>query len=78
MDTQVKVTYEIEVLAPTENYVFVTSSRDEALDFYEQGHIVFEKHHTTTTFSVYNQSQLIASKRWNNNPEFEEEYNNGK
>jgi len=78
MDTQVKVTYEIEVLTPTENYGFVTNSRDEALDFYEQGHIVFEKHDTITTFSLYNQSQLIATKRWNNNPEFVKEYNNGK
>jgi len=75
MDTQVKVFYEIEVITPSENYVFVTNSRDEALDFYEQGHLVFEKHHTITTFSLYNQSQLIASKRWNNNPEFEEEHN---
>ena len=77
MDTQVKVIYEIEVITPTENYAFVTNSRDEALDFYEQGHSVFETHLTVTTFSVHNQSHLVAIKRWNNNPEFEEAYNNG-
>ena len=77
MDTQVKVTYEIEVLAPTENYGFVTNSRDEAVDFYEQGHIVFERHHTITTLSLHSQTELVATKRWNNNPEFEVEYNNG-
>ena len=75
MDTQVKITYEIEVIAPSENYVFVTNSRDEALDFYGQGRMVFEKHHTITTFSLYNQLYLVATKRWNNNPEFEKEHN---
>jgi hypothetical protein len=76
MDTQVKVTYEIEVIAPSGNQFFVTNSRDEALDFYEKGHLVFETHHTITTFSLFNQSHLIAIKRWNNNPEFEEGNNN--
>ena len=78
MDTQVKVTYEIEVIAPPANQVFVTNSRDEALDFYRKGHLVFETHHTITTFSLFNQTHLIAIKRWNNNPEFEKEYDNDK
>jgi len=73
MDTQVKVTYEIEVVKPPKNTVFITESRDEALDFYEKGHLVFETHHTITTFSVFNQSHFIAIKRWNNNPDFEKE-----
>jgi len=73
MDTQVKVTYEIEVIVPPENQVFITKSRDAALEFYEKGHMVFETHHTITTHSLFNQSHLIAIKRWSGNPEWEEE-----
>ena len=74
MDTQVKVTYEIEVIKPPKNTVFITESRDEALDFYKKGHLVFETHHTITTFSVFNQSHFIAIKRWNNNPDFDSDF----
>jgi beta-galactosidase/beta-glucuronidase len=71
METQTTVEYEITV--PETNKSFFTYSREEALDHYDEGCMVFEGHETITTPSVNTQTRVYVTFRWNNNPEFEEE-----
>ena len=71
METQTTVLYEIVV--EETNKTFTTESRRDALDYYEEGYSVFEKHRTVTQPSVNTQTCTIVTLRWNNNPEFEEE-----
>jgi hypothetical protein len=54
METQTTVLY--EVIASISNKSFVTESRVAALDYYDRGHMVFEKHITLTQPSVNTQT----------------------
>ena len=71
METQTIVFYEIVV--EETNKAFITESRYDALDYYEEGYSVFEKHRTVTQPSVNTQTRTLVTLRWNNNPDFEEE-----
>ena len=68
METQTTVLY--EVVASVSNKSFVTDSRVEALDYYDSGCMVFEKHKTLTQPSVNTQTCTTVTLRWNNNPDF--------
>jgi len=68
MDTQTTVLY--EVVASVSNKSFVTESRVEALSYYDEGYMVFEKHRTLTQPSVNTQTCTTVTLRWNNNPDF--------
>ena len=71
METQTTVLYEITL--PETNKYFETESRVEALSYYDEEYMVFEKHQTVTQPSVNTQTHTVVIMRWNNNPDFEEE-----
>jgi hypothetical protein len=68
METQTIVLYEIVTLVTAKR--FETDSRVEALDYYDMGFMVFEKHTTLTQPSVNTQTSTTVTLRWNNNPDF--------
>ena len=68
METQTEVYYEITL--PDTNKSFVTDSRAEALSYYDEHYMVFEKHKTITQPTVNTQTCTTVTLRWNNNPDF--------
>ena len=72
MEMQTVVEY--EVIETVSNRRFFTESRFEALDHYENGSLVYERHKTRGNPSRFVQAEQIITMMWNNNPEFEEEY----
>ena len=72
METQLIITYEI--IEPVSNKSIVTESRYEALDFYEQNYIVYERHETMSKPSQFTQTLCRVTMAWNDNPEFKETY----
>ena len=67
METNTVITY--EVIDPVSNKWFETGSRYEALDWYEKGCMVYERHTTTTQPSVHIQSQHRVVLRWHGSPQ---------
>jgi len=72
METQLTITY--EVIEPVSNKRIFTENRYEALDFYEQGYIVYEHHDATSKPSMFTQTLCRVTMAWNDNPEFKETY----
>lgn len=68
METQIIVLY--EVVLPDTNERAVTYSREQALEYYYDEYMVFEKHITKYKPSTLTDTQTIVSLRWDNNPEF--------
>ena len=68
METQTIVHYEIT--RPETNKGFETDSRVEALSYYDEHYMVFEKHRTVTQPTVNTQTSTVVTLRWNNNPDF--------
>jgi hypothetical protein len=62
METITVVTY--EVIEPVSNKFIVTKSRYEALDWYEKGCMVYERHTTTTQPTTHTQMQSCVTLRW--------------
>ena len=71
METQTFVQYEVTVLET--NKAFITESREEALDYYRDNHMVYEIHKTITQPTLHSQTITQVILRWNNNPEFQED-----
>jgi len=71
METQTIVEYEVVDLVSDEN--FFTYDRYVALEHYEQGAMIYERHSTMGNPSRFVQAEQIVTIMWNNNPEFEEE-----
>ena len=67
METQTAITYEI--IEPISNKYILKKSRYEALDWYEKGCMVYERHTTTTQSSMHIQSQTCVTLRWHGNPQ---------
>ena len=67
MDTHTVITY--EVIESISNERFFTKSRFEALDHYENGSMVYERHETITNPSIHTQTQLRVVLRWYGNPQ---------
>jgi hypothetical protein len=59
-----------EVIVPETNEMFVTLSRESALDYYYRDYMVFERQISQTTPSVNTQTRVVVTMRWNNNPDF--------
>ena len=72
METQTTVLYEIT--NPEKDKTFVTDSRIEALSYYDEEYMVFEKHRTLTQPTVNTQTDIAVILRWNNNPDFNPHY----
>jgi len=68
MNTQTTVLY--EVIVPETNERIITYSREQALEYYHEEHIIFERHITVTRPSVFTDTQVRVAWRWDNNPEF--------
>jgi len=66
MDTHTVITY--EVIEPVSNERFFTKSRFEALDHYEQGSMVYERHETITQPSMHTQTQVRVVLHWHGDP----------
>jgi hypothetical protein len=64
-----------EVIDPETRERFVTADRFIAQHHYEDNCIVYEKHRTVTWHSPFNQTVTYSTLHWNDNPEFEEAYN---
>ena len=63
-------TVQYEIIVPETNEKIVTYSRETALDHYHEDCMVFERQITLTEPSVFTQTHVIVTMRWNNNPEF--------
>jgi hypothetical protein len=72
METQVIILYEITVLETDKCYV--TLDRDEALDRYREGCMVFETHKTVTQPSTFTQTRIYVTLQWHNNPDFNPDF----
>jgi hypothetical protein len=72
MESQTFVVYEIT--EPITNRTFVTDSYDVAVDCFNDGSMVFEKHKTITQASPYIQSGSYTTLQWHNNPNFTPNY----
>jgi hypothetical protein len=68
MDTEFVIEY--EVIEPVSNTHFFTKTRDEAIEFFESGYMVYEHHNTVTQFDECKQSRTHMSLRWHLNPTF--------
>ena len=74
MISQFDVFYEI-VNPATQETEFVTEDRLIAEHHYEKGYTVYERHRIITRHSTFNQTVTYSNLQWNDNPEFEETYN---
>ncbi len=70
MDSQLDV--EHEVFDPITNQQYITDSREEALDYFEQGWLVVERHISVYKPSVHSSTRVDVQMMWNNNPDFQE------
>jgi histone acetyltransferase (RNA polymerase elongator complex component) len=71
MDVQTYTEYEIVV--PETNRRFTTRERYEAVAYYRDSCLVFERHVTVHNPTLYFQTRMIISRPWHNNPDFQEE-----
>jgi hypothetical protein len=72
METQTFIIYEIT--EPVSNNTFVTDSYDVAVDHFNDGCMVFEKHKTMTQASPFIQSGSYVTMQWHLNPNFKPNY----
>jgi hypothetical protein len=68
MDTETTVLYEI--IEPDTNAYFFTKDYYEAVDYFEEKYMVFEKHITVSNPSLYTQVRQIVTVQWHLNPEY--------
>lgn len=71
MDVQTYTEYEIVVPETSEN--FITRERYEAVAYFKDMYLVFERHVTVHNPTPYVQTRMIISRPWHNNPGFSEE-----
>ena len=69
METQTTVIYEV-VRPDTVERTF-TYIREQALEYYNDNYMVFERHVAKYKPSVFTDTQTVVSLRWNNNPDFD-------
>jgi len=68
MDTETTVWYEI--IIPDTNEPFFTKNYYEAIDYFEENCMVYEKHVTVSNPSLYTQVRQIVTVQWHLNPEY--------
>ncbi len=68
MDSQSYVEYEL--VNPATDRRITTSSREEAIAYFDEDWIVYEHHVTVGRPSRYASMRAEMSVLWNNNPEF--------
>ena len=74
MDSHFSIAYEI--IDPVTRERFITEDRYIAEHHYnEKSCTVYERHWTITRLSPFTQTQSLTVLLWNDNPEFEETYN---
>jgi len=71
MDVQTYTEYEIVV--PETNRRFTTRERYEAVAYLKDSYLVFEKHITIHSPTLYIQTCLVITRQLHNNPGFREE-----
>ena len=72
MESLFEVTY--EVIDPETRERFVTTDRLIAQHHYGDNCVVYERHRTITRHSAFNETVTCSTIYWNDNPEFEETY----
>ena len=71
MDSQLFVEYEI---VDATNKSFITTSHDEAVDYFLRNWQVFEIHRTVVKMSKFTTATQMVSTAWNGNPQIERKY----
>ncbi|MDR3234531.1 MAG: hypothetical protein LBT46_12880 [Planctomycetaceae bacterium] len=69
MDDLAKTVYEICDLFSKKR--IQTESREEAIEYYEEGRLVYEHRITLNMAGIFFQSQYIVTIPWNNNPYYD-------
>ena len=71
MDIDTYTVYEIVV--PETNEQILTRERYEALAYWKDSCMVFEKHYTVHNSTPFIQTGMVITRQWHNNPDFQEE-----
>ena len=71
MDIDIFTDYEI--IIPETNESFIVRERYEAIAYWKDSHMVFERHHTVHNPTLYMQTCMTITRQWHNNPDFREE-----
>jgi len=64
---------EYEIIVPETNESFTTRERYEALAYFKDSYMVYERHVTVHNPTLYMQTRMTITQPWNNNPDFREE-----
>ena len=71
MDIDTYTVYEI--IVPENNERFTVKERYEALAYFRDMCMVFERHYTVHNSTSFIQTVMVITKQWHNNPDFREE-----
>ena len=64
---------EYEIVVPETNKRFTTRERYEAIAYWKDSYLVFERHVTVHNPTLYIQTCMTIVQQWHNNPDFQEE-----